>query len=144
MKPLSSIEQIALTLSLAVVCAMATTRCSHADSVLSVDLNKPGSSIGRTVWTAGNASGYSVGTIPHYVLGFAAYYNLAQMPSFNHAALFLVSFSASVMVRLDDVEAFAPASYLDYLSANHVIQSNHPHFAVNDSTSINNLGVNHD
>lgn len=33
MKPLHPIEQIALTLLLAVVCAMATTRCTHAQPI---------------------------------------------------------------------------------------------------------------
>lgn len=40
MKPLHPIEQIALTLFLALVCATATTRCTHANTWLSGDLRE--------------------------------------------------------------------------------------------------------
>ena len=135
MKPLHPLEKIALTLSLAVVAAM-MTQCqpAHAQPI------KTSISIGKNGYTASGAFAYPSFAHPHDEFGFAANNNLAQMPRSN-AALFCVSFSTSVMVQLDDVEAFAPASFLDYLSANHVIRLNRLHFAVNDSTSINNLGV---
>lgn len=136
MKPLHPIEQIALTLSLAVVCAMATTRCSHAQPINNEY------SIDKYDSTAGDASEYASFAHPHDEFGLVTNDNLAQMPRSNHAALFCVSSCTSVMVRLDG-EAFAPASFLDYLLTNPV-QSNRLRLVTNDSTSINNLGVNHD
>lgn len=138
MKLLSSIEQVGLVLSLAVVAAM-MTQCAtpaHAQPINNVY------SIDKSDSTAGDASEYSIFTHKSSGFGLVANDNLAQMPRSKHAALFCVSSCTSVMVRLDG-GVFVRASFLDYLSTN-LILSNRLHLVVNDSTSINNLGVNHD
>lgn len=164
MKPLHTIEKIALTLSLAVMCAMATTRCTHAAAQpvktcysseqtvikcygsnyrqLSENAVKSSSLIVRTIWTAKAVSEYSVIAHPHDESSLAASDQLAHiMPRFN-AAFSCVSFCCTSMVRLDE-GTFECASCLTDLSAN-LFQSNHLSLAAYDSTSFIQLGVNHD
>jgi hypothetical protein len=88
-----------------------------------------------------NGLGYSAITHKSSESGFAAMNNLAHNMPRSNAAFLCVSFQSAVMVRLDR-EAYAPASYLDYLSAN-LVQSYHLHFAVNGKTSINLGVINH-
>jgi hypothetical protein len=140
MKPLSPVEKTFLSFSLCVVAGMALVQCTpaHAGGSISSEPHKTLYLIDKSVFTQSDVLGYSAKTHKSSESGLAVSYHLAQMPRLKHAALFCVSFSTSVMVRLDG-DTFGCASFLDDLSANPV-QSDHLHLAVNDSTSIN-LGV---
>ena len=93
-------------------------------------------------WQAGGAFAYPAITHKSSEYSLAAVSQTAQMPRLKHAALFCVSFSTSVMVRLYE-GTFTCASLLFDLSAN-LVQSNRLSLAAYDSTSINQIGVNHD
>jgi hypothetical protein len=83
MKPLHPIEQVALTLSLAVVCAMVTTRCTHAHASENQSSSKPDKtllSIENNGYAAGGAFAYPAITVAKSTVGLGRLNSTAQLP----------------------------------------------------------------